>query len=244
MTTKQNAINLANTARSEAAAIANGTKHTIAQIVTNWNECVKLAGFMCIYDFPTTGYSRKSQIADDLLRCAAQLDDYCEPNPHAPQTVEQQTREINAALTRVLDVEEAHAEALKDDAVTNQTKYRGLPPFSKAVAHEEAHTEALEENYRFGWLANRFNLFWSGCDYSTRRGMTEHAHTEALAINIEIDQKKQKLEAIWKYTHRDYKGESEGARSILVCRNGTISVPLECLTDAEIEQRSYLWQKK
>lgn len=113
MTTKQNAINLATTARSEAAAIANGTKRTITQIITNWNECVKQAGFMCIYDFPTTGYSRKSQIADDLIRCAGQLDDYCEPNPHAPQTVEQQTREINAALTRVLDIDEAHTEALE-----------------------------------------------------------------------------------------------------------------------------------
>lgn len=115
MTTKQNAIDLARTARSEAAAIASGTKRTITQIVINWNECVKQAGFMCIYDFPTTGYNRKSQIAEDLIRCADQLDDYCEPNPHAAQTVDQQIRELNAALTRVLDADEAHAEALEMD---------------------------------------------------------------------------------------------------------------------------------
>jgi hypothetical protein len=116
MTTKQNAIDLARTARSEAA---NTTKRTIAAIITNWNECVKQAGFWCIYDFPTTGYTRKSQLIADLLRCADQLDEYVEPNPHVAQTVEQQTREFNAACTRVLDVEEAHAEALEINSAMN-----------------------------------------------------------------------------------------------------------------------------
>lgn len=45
---KQNAIDLARTARSEAESIQNGTKRTIMQIIENWNECVKQAGFMCI----------------------------------------------------------------------------------------------------------------------------------------------------------------------------------------------------
>lgn len=211
MTTKQNAIDLANTARSEAAAIANGTKRTITQIITNWNECVKQAGFMCIYDFPTTGYSRKSQIADDLIRCAGQLDNYFEPNPHAPQSVEQQAREINAALTRTLDV-------------------------------EEAHSEALEENYRFGWLTNRFNLFWGGCDFSTRRSMTERAHNEALVINAEMAQREMKLNAIWRGTHRDYRSSTDGVRSIMVCRGATCLVPLSELTEKEITQRSNLWK--
>lgn len=113
---KQNAVDLAHTARSEAESITKGDKRTIAAIINNWNECVKQAGFWCIYDFPTTGYTRKSQLVADLLRCAAQLDEYVEPNPHAAQTVEQQNREFNAALTRVLDVEEAYAEALRIDA--------------------------------------------------------------------------------------------------------------------------------
>ncbi|MEX3004192.1 hypothetical protein [Serratia fonticola] len=110
MTTKQNAIVLARTARSEAA---NTAKRTIASIITNWNECVKQAGFTGVFDFATTGYTRKAQLIADLERCAAQLDDYCEPNPFAPRTVEQQTRELNAALTRVLDADEAHAEAFE-----------------------------------------------------------------------------------------------------------------------------------
>ncbi|MEM5490885.1 hypothetical protein [Enterobacter cloacae] len=113
---KQNAVDLARTARSEAESITKGDKRTIAAIINNWNECVKQAGFWCIYDFPATGYTRKSQLVADLLRCAGQLDEYVEPNQHAAETVEQQTREFNAALTRVLDVEEAYAEALRIDA--------------------------------------------------------------------------------------------------------------------------------
>ncbi|MEX3002713.1 hypothetical protein [Serratia fonticola] len=84
----------------------------MATAIKNWNEGVKQAGFDGVYDFPTQGYTRKAQIIADLERCAAQLDDYCEPNPYAPRTVEQQTREFNAALTRVLDADEAHVEAL------------------------------------------------------------------------------------------------------------------------------------
>ncbi|HGY4714770.1 hypothetical protein ORL88_12155 [Klebsiella oxytoca] len=119
---KQNAIDLARTARSEAESIQNGTKRTIMQIIENWNECVKQAGFMCIYDFPTTGYTRKSQLAADLLRCADQLDEYVEPNPHAAKTVEQQTREFNAACTRILDTEVAHVEAIRVNYLNNMFK--------------------------------------------------------------------------------------------------------------------------
>ncbi|EIX9048231.1 TPA: hypothetical protein SLP45_002987 [Klebsiella oxytoca] len=119
---KQNAIDLARTARSEAESIQNGTKRTIMQIIENWNECVKQAEFMCIYDFPTTGYTRKSQLVADLLRCADQLDEYVEPNPHAAKTVEQQTREFNAACTRILDTEVAHFEAIRVNYLNNMFK--------------------------------------------------------------------------------------------------------------------------
>lgn len=244
---KQNAEVLARTARSEAESITKGDKRTITAIINNWNECVKQAGFWCIYDFPTTGYTRKSQLVADLLRCADQLDDYVEPNPHAAQTVEQQTREFNAALTRVLDVEAAHSEAL---AMDNQFHFNAHPEWRRQLletAHREAlemneefdcrksarsfkaatieachaealemnaetdrrrhcsvmaslqntiierddlpelveacHAEALEEDKRYTWLANRWGLFWSGCDFFTRRTMIEEAHAEAIAIN-------------------------------------------------------------
>lgn len=153
MTTKQNAIVLARTARSEAA---NTAKRTIASIITNWNECVKQAGFTGVFDFPTTGYTRKAQLIADLERCAAQLDDCCEPNPYAPRTVEQQTRELNAALTRVLDADEAHAEALEINDSFNccynragwlpQEAFATLTAADRYAAISMAHTEALEIN--------------------------------------------------------------------------------------------------
>jgi hypothetical protein len=43
-----------------------------------------------------------------------------------------------------------------------------------------------------------------------------------------------KLAAIWRHTHRDFKGVTNGVRYILVLRDGgTMSVPLDSLTDAE-----------
>lgn len=48
----------------------------------------------------------------------------------------------------------------------------------------------------------------------------------------------QKLAAIWRTTHRDYKGAIDGVRYILVLRNGgTQSVALSDLTEAEIASR-------
>ncbi|MDZ7320719.1 hypothetical protein N4G41_03630 [Kosakonia sacchari] len=185
---KQNAVDLARTARSEAESITKGDKRTIAAIITNWNECVKQAGFWCIYDFPTTGYTRKSQLVADMLRCADQLDEYVEPTPHAPQTVEQQIREFNAALTRVLDVEEAHAVAIDVnawiDSLTCQKTGADVVLFE---IREQDHEEALKENNRFTWLANRWSLFWVGTDYFTRRTMIEEAHAEALRIDPQKD---------------------------------------------------------
>lgn len=46
----------------------------------------------------------------------------------------------------------------------------------------------------------------------------------------------QKLRAIWKNKHRDFKGTMDGVKTILVYRNGTTLVPLDDLTDAEIER--------
>ena len=44
-----------------------------------------------------------------------------------------------------------------------------------------------------------------------------------------------KLMAVWEHKHRDYKGRIDGVRCVLIYRNGTTSVPLTDLTDAEIE---------
>jgi hypothetical protein len=46
--------------------------------------------------------------------------------------------------------------------------------------------------------------------------------------------REQKLEAIWRSTHADFKGRIDGTRTILVYRNGTCLVRLADLTDDEI----------
>lgn len=57
-------------------------------------------------------------------------------------------------------------------------------------------------------------------------------------------ERRAKLGHIWKTTPKDYRSFVQGARSILVLRDGgTTLVPLDCLTEAEIkrlapEQRS------
>lgn len=53
-----------------------------------------------------------------------------------------------------------------------------------------------------------------------------------------IDPRAHKLQAIWRKTHRDFKGNLDGVRCVLVLRSaGTCLVPLDSLTDAEIESK-------
>ncbi|QKN82221.1 hypothetical protein [Scandinavium goeteborgense] len=163
MTTKQNAIDLAQTARCEAA---NTAKRTIAAIINNWNECVKQAGFMGVFDFPTTGYTRKAQLIADLERCAAQLDDYVEPSNYmATTTVEQHAADIDAILSgtltaehkaqidffaandhaaRCLLIEAAHAEAIGMDAELNEALMALSTPLISAGWHLHSPTIAAQ----------------------------------------------------------------------------------------------------
>lgn len=49
--------------------------------------------------------------------------------------------------------------------------------------------------------------------------------------------RKTALAQLWRETHRDFKGTTDGVRSIMVFRNGSTIVPLDKLTDAEIADR-------
>jgi hypothetical protein len=50
--------------------------------------------------------------------------------------------------------------------------------------------------------------------------------------------KTQQLKEIWKQTHKDYKGLIDGARMIMILRNGaTRLVKLDELTDEEISKQ-------
>lgn len=242
----------------EALKIAiSRTKHGVTRIndvVRDVNTVWTDAGEP--YPLPYGEYKRRAWLLADLERMLAQL------------------------------IDEAHTEALVENDEFDGIIRDGLTPEQRAihirrqgidiygdrfkVMLDADHSEALEENYRFGWLANRFNLFWGGCDFSTRRSMTERAHDEALKIDAQMMQdawdnsdeigrsiemesahiealiinaeRQRKLDAIWRGTHRDYKSSTDGVRSIMVCRGATCLVPLSELTDKEINQRSNLWK--
>jgi len=60
----------------------------------------------------------------------------------------------------------------------------------------------------------------------------EKAHQKALAL-------------IYRHTHRDYKGNYGGVKSIMVCRDGaSCLVPLDGLTEAEVADRLPYAMKK
>ena len=159
---------------------------------------------------------------------------------------------VTLAKAAAIAIDIMHTEALEMDKAMTAEIENMLPDFKHMTESEKsevidaAQDEALKENKRFDWLASRYAMFWGGCDNAQRDEIIAIAWEQARHI-IEAEeesksQKQWKLNAIWKHTHRDYKGESDGVRSILICRNGTTSVPLENLTDAEIEQRSYCWK--
>lgn len=147
MTTKQNAIDLANTARSFITSLQIKTGLKISVFENEWNVCVKQAGFTGVFDVPN-GYKRRAQLIADLEKMSAQLDDYVEPVE--TKSVVQYVREFNSALTRVLDIEEAHSEALEIDAamipVRTQNWWLAHSDEWKLRALERLHLQALEVN--------------------------------------------------------------------------------------------------
>ena len=50
-------------------------------------------------------------------------------------------------------------------------------------------------------------------------------------------EREQKLAAIYRTTHKDFKGQIGGERTIMVYRQGTVLVALKNLTDKEIAER-------
>ncbi|HCH0655749.1 TPA: hypothetical protein NKO55_000273 [Enterobacter asburiae] len=77
-------------------------------------------------------------------------------------------------------VEACHAEALQWNAFIDYCW-----PLDVEDVLVGIEISSHEDNRRFDWLANRWSLFWAGCDYFTRRTMIEDAHAEALRIDAE-----------------------------------------------------------
>ncbi len=55
-------------------------------------------------------------------------------------------------------------------------------------------------------------------------------------LRFHVMSRDERLKAVWRFKHPDYRGIFEGSRQVLIYRNGTVSVPLESLSDDEIRQ--------
>lgn len=70
--------------------------------------------------------------------------------------------------------------------------------------------------------------------------------TKTINPNTEAEKAHQKaLTLIYRHTHRDYRGNYGGVKSIMVCRGGaSCVVPLDGLTEAEVADRLPYAMKK
>lgn len=255
----------------EALKVAiSRTKHGVMRI----NDVVRDVNTVWVdagepYPLPVGEYKRRAWLMADLERMLAHLVD----EAHAEALEMNAKRSAKLAkevmfcddhrslfdkcdpYVRGLMIADAHSEALRDNelldtsalvVLNNRDAWKSASATVKKIAVALAYADALEEDYRFNWLHNRWCLFHSSSRLQQEEiiGVAWEQARQTIEAEEEYNSQRQwKLEAIWKHTHRDYKGESDGVRSILVCRNGTISVPLDGLTDKEIEQRSSMWQR-
>ncbi len=245
--------------------IAASHRTAIADTIAAYNTAAEAAGCPQIVG----GFSRRASLAQYMESVLAELisadhTEALEMNAKRSATLANEVMfsDDHRSLfnkcdpyVRGLMIADAHSEALRANelldtsalvVLNNRDAWKSASPTVKKLAVALAHADAQEEDYRFNWLHNRWCLFHSSSRQQQEEiiGVAwEQARQTIEADEVYKAQRQRKLEAIWKHTHRDYKGESDGVRSILVCRNGTISVPLEGLTDKEIEQRSSMWQR-
>ncbi len=139
---------------------------------------------------------------------------------------------VSVASRMFGDYDEAHSEALE----INQSVDRACLVIR---AMRGADIEDVLSGIRGAMYQEGMNDIVELAEMAKRVEVTR-AHDEALTIDAE---RQRKLEAIWRNTHHDYKGETGGVRKILVCRGATCLVPVMELTEHEIEQRAHLWNK-
>lgn len=209
MTTKQNAINLANTAR-ECASMANSVSGTIKFIVQRWNQAcqaAKMEGFTT-----EARYTRRAQLAADMLRMAAQMDNISEGKdaltgePVAPT---KKVKTIKACDLKVGDifVNQSYGGELKVSGVMGSLTGRKETHISFEIGGgtsypdncnitildmDAIHTEALEENDARNTLyvyapGDAAREVWSQMTRVEQAVSVELRHAEALIENEEFD---------------------------------------------------------
>ncbi|EPK3183994.1 hypothetical protein L8P14_05535 [Enterobacter kobei] len=156
------------------------------------------------YPLPMGEYKRRAWLLADLELMLAQLVDEAHAEAldmdedfncehYSLENAQEQWKEIAPEVRGEILIEK-HAEALKMNAETDRRRHLSVMASIQNTLMERddlpelveaCHAEALEEDKRYTWLANRWSLFWAGCDFFIRRTMIEEAHAEALRIDAE-----------------------------------------------------------
>lgn len=165
----QKIINEANHAIN---ALTNDKKATIASVRAYWVSYVE-SEQPALY-IPAK-LRTKAQIIARLRDLINWLNSFGRVNPYACGNVDDMTEAHEAALaedfTRLIEAQRA-AGLPVDEEGNDMREWCGNDI-------EAAHEEALKENDRFQWLANRFAMFWGGCDDAAREEILEVARQQA-----------------------------------------------------------------
>jgi len=200
---KQNVVDLANTAR-ECASLANSVSGTIKFIVQRWNQACQAAKMEGFTTEPR--YTRRAQLAADMLRMAAQLDNIAEgkdPLTGEPVAPAKKVKIIKACDLKVGDifVNQSYGGELKVSGVMGSLTGRKETHISFEIGGgtsypdkcnitildmDAIHAEALEINTAMDAAAERWSRPGAKSNEHLRQSITD-AHAEALQWNAFID---------------------------------------------------------
>ncbi|HIC7818208.1 TPA: hypothetical protein ACW7NQ_004765 [Enterobacter ludwigii] len=155
------------------------------------------------YPLPVGEYKRRAwlladlermltQLVDEALAEALDLDEDFNCERYSLENAQEQWKEIAPEIRGEILIEK-HAEALKMNAETDRRRHLSVMASIQNTIMERddlpelveaCHAEALEEDKRYTWLANRWGLFHASIKW-VQVEMLNAAHTEALRINAE-----------------------------------------------------------
>lgn len=147
---------------------------------------------------PNGEYKRRTWLLDDLRRMRLQLIeelrelytvDEARTEADLVNLGIEGVRRVAMYRDTVVNEEVAHAQAIAEDfaRLIEAQRAAGLPVDEEGNDLREwcgndieaAHAEALKENDRFQWLANRYAMFWGGCDDAAREHILDVARQQA-----------------------------------------------------------------
>lgn len=180
---KQNAVDLAAVAH---ALIAKLPRMTLAAAVAEWNAAAPHLAFIGVP-------GRKAHLERSLTAMIADIEAEQEAQPEQDTAANRAAFEKLDLFAQWNAIDDAHAEAQEMNAETDRRRHCSVMASLQNTIMERddlpelleaCHTEALTEDKRFNWLANRWGLFHASIKW-VQVEMLNAAHSEALRIDAE-----------------------------------------------------------